>query len=105
MALAKSLNTVAAELSFAVGREKVHRDDQASRASPGIGKSCSMALGDYGITPAAPARRQRSPTAARAPSPTPSSRLFNSEGELVYSRERDEPEPALSSWSSGRPKA
>ena len=50
MALAKSLNTVAAELSFAVGREKVIEMTQRLGIT-GIRKSCSMALGDYGITP------------------------------------------------------
>ncbi len=50
MALAKSLNTVAAELSFAVGREKVIELTQRVGVT-GVRKTCSMALGDYGIIP------------------------------------------------------
>ena len=49
-ALAKSLNTVAVELSFAVGREKVIEMTQRLGIT-GVKKTCSMALGDYGITP------------------------------------------------------
>src|SRR5690606_12311984 len=50
LALAKSLNTTAAELSFAVGREKVIEMTQRLGIR-GIKKTCSMALGDTGITP------------------------------------------------------
>ncbi len=50
LALAKSLNTVAVQLSLKVGREKVI--DMTKRVGiSNIRKSCSMALGDYGITP------------------------------------------------------
>ena len=49
MALARSLNTVAAELSFAVGRDKVI--EMTKRLGiEGVKKTCSMALGDGGIT-------------------------------------------------------
>jgi penicillin-binding protein 1A len=93
-ALADSLNTVAAELSFAVGREKVIELTQRLGIR-GIRKSCSMALGDYGITPlehlgalATFANNGKSAT------PYAILEVFNSKGELVYSRERDEPPPA-----------
>ncbi|WP_439542630.1 transglycosylase domain-containing protein [Hyphomicrobium sp.] len=94
MALAKSLNTVAAELSFAVGREKVIELTQRLGIT-GIRKSCSMALGDYGITPL-----EHTGGLATFVNGGKSARPFgildvvNSRGEMVYSRERDEPEPA-----------
>ena len=48
-ALARSLNTVATELSFAVGRDKVI--EMTKRLGiEGVKKTCSMALGDGGIT-------------------------------------------------------
>lgn len=93
-ALADSLNTVAAELSFAVGREKVIELTQRVGVR-GIRKSCSMALGDYGITPLEHAGGIAT-FANNGKSATPYGVLevFNSKGELVYSRERDEPPPA-----------
>lgn len=92
LALAKSLNTVAVQLSLKVGREKVI--DMTKRVGiSAIRKSCSMALGDYGITPL----EHTGGIAAFANGgkraiPYAISELFNSKGELVYSRERDEPE-------------
>ncbi len=92
MALAKSLNTVASELSFAVGREKVIEMTQRLGIK-GIRKSCSMALGDYGITPlehiGGVATFANGGKSAR---PYAIVDVLNSKGELVYSRERDEPE-------------
>ena len=94
MALAKSLNTVAAELSFAVGREKVIEMTQRLGIT-GIRKTCSMALGDYGITPL-----EHTGGLATFINGGKSARPFaildvvNSRGEMVYSRETDEPEPA-----------
>jgi penicillin-binding protein 1A len=94
MALAKSLNTVAAELSFAVGREKVIEMTQRLGIT-GIRKTCSMALGDYGITPL-----EHTGGLATFVNGGKSARPFgildvvNSRGEMVYSRETDEPEPA-----------
>jgi penicillin-binding protein 1A len=93
MALAKSFNTTAAELSFAVGRDRVIEMTQRLGIK-GIRRSCSMALGDHGITPlehtggiatfANGGKRARPYAILEA---------FNSKGELVYSRERDESEP------------
>src|SRR5258705_1538013 len=92
MALAKSLNTVASELSFAVGREKVIEMTQRLGIK-GIRKSCSMALGDYGITPlehiGGVATFANGGKSAR---PYAIVDVLNSKGELVYSRERDEQE-------------
>lgn len=94
LALAKSLNTVAAELSFAVGREKVIEMTNRLGVS-GVRKTCSMALGDGGVTPlehtggiatfANGGKRAR---------PYAILDITNSKGEVIYSRERDEPAPA-----------
>jgi penicillin-binding protein 1A len=94
LALAKSLNTVAAELSFAVGREKVIEMTKRLGIN-GIRKSCSMALGDYGITPLEHTGALATfANGGKSAKPYAILELFNSKGELVYSRERDEPEPA-----------
>ena len=90
LAFAKSLNTVAAELSFAVGREKVIEMTRRLGVK-GIQKSCSMALGDHGITPlehtAAYATFANGGVLSR---PYAILDVFNSKGELVYERGRDE---------------
>jgi penicillin-binding protein 1A len=92
MALAKSLNTVAAELSFAVGREKVIEMTQRLGIK-GIRKTCSMALGDYGITPLEHAGGVATfANGGKLAKPYAILEVFNTKGELVYSRERDEPE-------------
>ncbi len=94
MALAKSLNTVAAELSFAVGREKVIELTQRLGIT-GIRKTCSMALGDYGITPLEHTGGLATfVNGGKSARPYGILDVVNSRGELVYSRERDEPEPA-----------
>ena len=93
MALAKSLNTTATALAL-VDRDKVI--EMTRRVGiRGIRKTCSMALGDYGITPL-----EHTGGAAvfvnggRRAKPYGVLELTNSKGELVYSRERDEPEAA-----------
>ena len=91
LAFAKSLNTVATELSFVVGREKVIEFTKRVGIQ-GIRKSCSMALGDYGITPL----EHTGGVAAFANGgkralPYAVIDAVNSKGDLVYSRERDEP--------------
>ncbi|WP_171946423.1 PBP1A family penicillin-binding protein [Hyphomicrobium sp. CS1GBMeth3] len=92
LALAKSLNTVAAELSFAVGREKVIELTQRLGIT-GIRKSCSMALGDYGITPLEHAGGLATfANGGNSARPYAILDMVNSRGELVYSREKDEPE-------------
>ncbi len=91
LALAKSYNTVAAELSFAVGRDKVL--DMTKRLGvAGVTKSCSMALGDGGVTlidhiggvaTFANGGKQARPYGILD--------ITTSKGDLLYSRERDEP--------------
>jgi penicillin-binding protein 1A len=91
LALAKSYNTVAAELSFAVGREKVI--DMTKRVGiSGVKKTCSMALGDGGIT----VLEHTGGIAAfanggRLAKPYGILDITTSKGDLLYSRERDEP--------------
>ncbi len=93
LALAKSLNTVAAELSFAVGRENVIELTQRLGIK-GIRKSCSMALGDYGITPLEHTGGFATfANGGKRALPYAITELYNSKGELIYSRERDEPAP------------
>ena len=86
-----SLNTTAADLSFKVGREKVLEMTRRLGVN-GVKRTCSMALGDTGITLLehtgayavfANGGKQARPYAVLE--------LFNSKGELIYSRERDEP--------------
>ena len=92
LALAKSLNTVAAELSFAVGREKVIEMTRRLGIK-GIRKSCSMALGDYGITPLEHTGGLATfANGGKRARPYAILDLVSSKGELIYSRERDEPE-------------
>ena len=92
-AFAKSLNTVAAALSFRVGRPKVI--DLTTRLGiQGIRPSCSMALGDGGITvlehTGGVAHFANGGKAAR---PYAILDITTSKGDLIYSRERDEPPP------------
>ncbi len=92
MALAKSLNTVAAELSFAVGRDKVIELTQRLGIN-GIRKTCSMALGDYGISPLEHAGGIATfANGGKLAKPYAILDLVSSRGDLVYSRDRDEPE-------------
>ncbi|MCB1522119.1 MAG: PBP1A family penicillin-binding protein [Hyphomicrobiaceae bacterium] len=90
-ALARSLNTVAVDLSLRLGREKVL--DMVERLGvSGIKRTCSMALGDGGVsviehtggfaTFANGGKRSR---------PYAILDIHNSMNELIYSRERDEP--------------
>ncbi len=91
LAMAKSYNTVAAETSFAVGREKVL--DMTKRLGvAGVTKSCSMALGDGGVTLidhiGGVATFANGGKLARAYGILD---ITTSKGDLLYSRERDEP--------------
>jgi penicillin-binding protein 1A len=91
LALAKSLNTTAAELSFAVGREKVIEMTQRLGIQ-GVQKSCSMALGDTGITPIQHVGGVATfANGGRLAKPYAIMEIYTASGELVYSRERDEP--------------
>ncbi len=91
MALAKSLNTVAAELSFVVGRQKVIELTRRVGIR-GIRPTCSMALGDYGISPLEHAGGLAAfANGGKRALPYAILEATNSKGELVYSRDRDEP--------------
>jgi len=94
MALARSLNTVASELSFAVGREKVIEMTRRLGIT-GIRKSCSMALGDYGIIPIEHVGGVATfANDGKSAKPYGILDIVNSRGEMIYSREHDEPPPA-----------
>jgi penicillin-binding protein 1A len=91
-AMARSLNTVAAEMSFKVGRDKVI-DLTRRLGIKGIRKSCSMALGDRGITPLEHAGGIATfANGGKLARPYGILDIVNSKGELIYSRDRDEPE-------------
>jgi penicillin-binding protein 1A len=87
-----SLNTTAADLSFKVGRDKV-LEMTRRLGVVGVRKTCSMALGDTGITllqhTAAYATFANGGKLAR---PYAVLELINSKGEVIYSHERDESE-------------
>ncbi|MDX2288565.1 MAG: PBP1A family penicillin-binding protein [Hyphomicrobiaceae bacterium] len=89
-AFARSLNTTAAEISFAVGRDKLVEVIDRLGVT-GVRKTCSMALGDGGLT----VLEHTGGTATFANGgklvrPYTILELVNSKGELVYSRQRDE---------------
>lgn len=90
-AMARSLNTVAVFLSLNVGRTKVVEMTRRLGIK-GIIPSCSMALGDTGITPlehtAAMATFANGGKSARAYAIL---EITNSKGEVIYNRDRDEP--------------
>lgn len=91
LALAKSLNTVAVELSFVVERDNVIEMTRRLGIK-GIKKTCSMALGDYGITPLEHTGGFATfANGGKLARPYAILELYNASGELVYSRERDEP--------------
>jgi penicillin-binding protein 1A len=93
-ALARSLNTVAVYLSLNVGRQKVVEMTRRLGIK-GITPSCSMALGDHGITPmehtGAIATFANNGKLAK---PYAILEIFTSKGDVLYSRERDEPPAA-----------
>ena len=76
-----------------VGREKVI--EMTRRVGiRGIRRTCSMALGDYGITPLEHTGGVATfINGGKRVRPYGVLEITNSKGELVYSRERDEPEP------------
>lgn len=92
-ALARSLNTVAVELSLSLGRDKVIEMTNRLGVS-GVRKSCSMALGDGGVTVLEHTGGFATfANGGKLARPYAILDLVNSRGELIYSRERDEPEP------------
>jgi len=92
-ALAKSINTIAVKLSLSLGREKV-LENIKKMGIEGPRASCSMALGDTGITPlshtvgmahfANGGKRVRGYAITEIRTET---------GQIVYDRSVDEPEP------------
>jgi penicillin-binding protein 1A len=90
-ALARSLNTVATELSFVVGREKVI--EMTKRLGiEGVKKTCSMALGDGGITVLEHVGGFAAfANGGKLAKPYGILDITTSKGDLLYSRERDEP--------------
>ncbi|MGI9520626.1 MAG: transglycosylase domain-containing protein [Hyphomicrobiaceae bacterium] len=92
-ALRRSLNTTAVALSLKVGRNKVI--EMTKRLGiRGIRPSCSMALGDRGITPMEHVGGYASfANGGLKAEPYAILEVFNSQGVQIYSREKDEPEP------------
>ena len=90
-ALAKSINTVAVDLSLKVGREKVLAN-VVKLGINGVIKSCSMALGDTGITPLEHTQGYAHfATGGKRTRAYAFTELRNSKGDVLYARERDEP--------------
>jgi penicillin-binding protein 1A len=91
-ALMRSINTVAVKLSLKVGREKVLANTK--KLGLNVRKSCSMALGDTGITPLqhTAAMAVMAAGGKRTP-PYVIEEIRNTDEEVVYLRERDEPPP------------
>ena len=92
-ALRVSLNTTAVALSLKVGRKKIiERVNRLGINGPRA--SCSMALGDLGITPISHAGGYASfANGGYKADPYALIEVFSSTGELIYSRQRDEPKP------------
>ncbi len=89
-AFARSLNTTAAELSFAVGRDKLMNVIDRLGIT-GVRKTCSMALGDGGVTVMEHTGGVATfANGGRLVKPYTVLELVNSKGELIYSRQRDE---------------
>jgi penicillin-binding protein 1A len=87
-----SLNTTAVDLSLKAGRDKVVEMTQRLGVD-GVKKTCSMALGDTGITPIQHTGAFATfANGGKLAKPYGILEVFNSKGDLLYSRERDEPE-------------
>lgn len=92
MALAYSTNTIAVDLSLKIGREKVVEMTQRLGIE-GVKKTCSIALGDGGMTPIEHIGGYATfANGGKLALPYAILDIVNSKGELIYSRERDEPE-------------
>ena len=87
-----SLNVPAVNVSLQVGRDKVLEMTQRLGVV-GVKKTCSMALGDTGITPLQhTAAYATFANGGKLSRPYAVLELYNSKGDLIYSRDRDEPE-------------
>ncbi|WP_245297027.1 MULTISPECIES: PBP1A family penicillin-binding protein [Rhodomicrobium] len=90
-ALALSINTVAVKLSFDYGREKV-LDTLQRVGLTQIKKSCSMALGDQGVTPLQHTSGYATlASGGKQVKGYAITEIRNSQDQLVYSRANDEP--------------
>ncbi|MFN3867628.1 MAG: transglycosylase domain-containing protein [Hyphomicrobiaceae bacterium] len=90
-ALARSLNTVAVDLSLRIGREKVMEMVERLHVS-GIRKTCSMALGDGGVTLIEHTGGIATfANGGKLAKPYAVLELVNSQGETIYTREQDAP--------------
>ena len=87
-----SLNIPAVNVSLQVGREKVLEMTQRLGVV-GVKKTCSMALGDTGITPLQhTAAYATFANGGKLSRPYAVLELYNSKGDLIYSHDHDEPE-------------
>jgi penicillin-binding protein 1A len=87
-----SLNVPAVEVSLRVGREKVVEMTKRLGVD-GVKKTCSMALGDTGITPLQHTGAFATfANGGRLGKPYAILEMFSSKGDLIYSRDKDEPE-------------
>ncbi len=92
-ALARSTNTVAVKLSHEVGRKKII-EDLDKMGIDGVRPSCTMALGDTGITALSHVGGYAVfANGGMEAQPYGILEIRNSSGELIYRRDRDEPEP------------
>jgi penicillin-binding protein 1A len=90
-AFARSLNTTAVDLSFRYERDNVVEVTRRLGVQ-GIRKTCSMALGDQGITPLEhTAAYAHFANHGKAVKPYAILEIMNSRGDVIYSREKDEP--------------
>ena len=91
IAFAKSLNTVAVDLSLKYDRDRVVEMTRRFGVE-GVKKTCSMALGDTGITPLQhTAAYSTFANDGILTKPYAILDITNSRGELIYTRDRDEP--------------
>ncbi len=82
----------AVDLSLRVGRDKVLEMTQRLGVD-GVKKTCSMALGDTGITPLQHTGAFATfANGGRLAKPYAILEMYNSKGDLIYSRDKDEPQ-------------
>jgi len=90
-AFARSLNTTAVDLSFRYERDSVIEITRRLGVQ-GIRKTCSMALGDQGITPLEhTAAYAHFANHGKAVKPYAILEITNSRGDIIYSRDKDAP--------------
>jgi penicillin-binding protein 1A len=96
-AFKRSLNTIAVDLSlFRLGQNSRDKVVEMTKrlGVDGIAKTCSMALGDGGVSPLAnTAAFAHFANGGKATRPYAIIDMFNSKGDVIYSRETDEPPP------------